>query len=306
MKVLLVSHHQELCGIYQYGKRLGRVLGQGNQYEFKYLETNSAEPFLNVLSEYDPDFIIYNWHVSTLSWLTPSITYSINKKQLIFHHENDLPYHLNADGYIMANMQEAPLARMYGLPRIIFDFPLLNVEQNLIPTIGSFGFGFENKGFDNLCRRVSDEFDEAILNLHITSAFFGDRHGEMARSISDRCMAAVSNPKIKLNITNNFIPDEEIVKFLNRNDINIFLYNFEEGRGLSSAVDYAVSAEKPFGITSSSMFKHVLSEFPELNLDNHSIKDVIAYGNKPSLHFKDAWSAQRVINKFYKILEELS
>jgi hypothetical protein len=100
--------------------------------------------------------------------------------------------------------------------------------------------------------------------------------------------------------------DENVVKFLRKNDINVFLYNFQENRGLSSAIDYAVSAEKPFGVTGSSMFKHVLIKFPELNLDNNSINDVLLYGNSPAIYFKNSWSAKNVRDKFYKILEELS
>ena len=73
-------------------------------------------------------------------------------------------------------------------------------------------------------------------------------------------------------------------------------------RGLSSAIDYAISCGRPFAINSSYMFRHLRDVYPEINLDNNSIKDVLSLGNYPSMQLKELWSNENIRNKFYDIL----
>lgn len=305
MKVLLVNHLQERCGVYQHGWRMAQALLSDDRYESEYLETNDQQEFLNKVAQFNPDVIMYNWHTATLPWFTPQLSYQINAKQLLFHHENELPYHLNSNAILMADMTENPIAKIYGLPRTLPKGGWVDTESNEIITIGSFGFGFDNKGFEKVCSKVSEEYDEAVINLHITSAFFGDAAGVMASGISERCRAAINKSGIKLNITNHFVSDNELIQFLNKNDINLFLYNYEENRGLSSAIDYAVAAGKPFGVSNSTMFRHVLEIFPQVNANINSIKSILEFGNAPATYFEAEWSDEKLKNKFYYILEEV-
>jgi hypothetical protein len=305
MKVLLVNHLQEHCGVYQHGKRMADILLTDDRYVSKYLETNSLQEFISVFSDFNPDVVMYNWHQATLPWYTPQLSYSVPAKQLIFHHENNLPYHLNSDGIILADMSENKLAKIYGLQRALFELPVPEPKNNEVVTIGSFGFGFENKGFENICVRVCEEYDGAIINLHITAAFFGDRFGTLTQKISDTCRSLITKPGVKLNITINFIPDSDLVNFLGANDVNLFLYQYQENRGLSSAIDYAVAAGRPFGVSNSSMFRHVLKKFPELNADENTIESIIKFGSGPSDYFREEWSSENLKNKFFSILEDI-
>ena len=54
-----------------------------------------------------------------------------------------------------------------------------------ITTIGSFGFGTPNKGFEKLVSKVLGEFDEAVIRLNIPYADFGDSEGLNARRIAE-------------------------------------------------------------------------------------------------------------------------
>jgi hypothetical protein len=305
MKVLLVNHSQERCGVYQHGKRMSDILLTDDRYISKYLETNNQEEFLSTVENFNPDVIMYNWHVATLQWFTPQLSYQIKAIQLIFHHENDIPYHLNYNGIIMADMSENKIANIYSLPRSLFDFPIPKKSNNDLISIGSFGFGFENKGFERVCVKVCEQYDEAIINLHITAAFFGDASGIMTQRISDKCKNSITKSGVKLNITNHFISDLKLIEFLAGNDINIFLYTYEDNRGLSSAIDYAVVSGSPFGVSNSSMFRHVLKKFPELDADKNSIEDIIDFGSKPSDYFREEWSSKNLKDKFFNILEEV-
>ena len=306
MRVLVVNNYQKQCGIYQHGKRLAEVLESDVRYEIKYLEADTAAIFFSTVKEYQPDVVFYNWNVATLPWLVPQVTYEVKAKQLFFFHEFEMPHTYNYDAIVMANMSEIVDAKIYGLPRVIFDFELPEIKKNDIINVGSFGFGFNNKGFETICQRVSNEFDEANINLHITSSFFGDPSGALMRDISMRCISQFDSPSIKVNVTNEFMSDEDLVKFLRRNDVNLFLYDYEANRGMSSATDYAVSAGRPFGVSNSSMFDHVNEIFPQVNAENHSIKEIIEFGNAPSEYFKSQWSNQKLKDKFYYILKEVT
>ena len=301
MKVLMVNHAQERCGVHQHGKRLFDVLSSDKRYESLVLETDSVGEFYAVYENFKPDYIFYNWHVSTIPWLTPDVSYTVQSKQILFHHENALPHHLNHNAIIMADMTEDAGLNQYSLPRVLLDYQYKKNDNNVV-SIGSFGFGFNNKGFDRIISKVCDEFDEAVINMHITSAFFGDESGALARQISESCKSFLSNPGVTLNITNNFISDKEVLELLSLNDINIFLYDDMTHRGLSSAVDYAISCGQPFAINSSYMFRHLRDLYPEINLDNNSIKDVLSLGNYPSMQLKELWSNENIRNKFYDIL----
>lgn len=302
-KLLVVNNYQEQCGIYQHGKRMAQALQGDTRFSVSYVEADSAETFLRAVSENNPDYILYNWNTATLPWLTPAISYAINAKQLFFYHEFDLPHSFKYDAIVMANMSNAPDSKIYGLPRVTFEFDLTEIQKNEVTNIGSFGFGFENKGFERLCQRVSDEFEKAIINLHITASFFGDPNGILVKQITDRCINMVDQSRISINITNHFISDKEMVEFLRKNDINLFLYDYQENRGLSSSIDYAVSAGRPFGVSNSSMFLHVLERFPELNADENSIMQIMQHGDYPSKYFKEQWSNKKLKQSMWNILE---
>jgi len=306
MRVLIVNNYQQQCGIYQHGKRLAQVLETDSRYRIKYLEADNAEIFFSVVEDFKPDVVFYNWHSITLPWLSPQITDQVKAKQLFFFHEFLMPHTHNYDAIVMANMNENVSAKIYGLPRVTFDFDLPEIEKNDIINIGSFGFGLNNKGFERICQRVSDEFDQANINLHITSSFFGDPSGSLMNDISRRCVDQFNSSTIKVNVTNNFMSDEDLVKFLRKNDINLFLYDYEEDRGVSSATDYAVSAGRPFGVSNSSMFEHVNKVFPQINADNYSIKEIIEFGDAPFEYFRSQWSNQKLKDKFYYILKEVT
>lgn len=304
-KVLFINHSKSHCGIYQYGKRVFDILSKNEKYNVVYKEIDTKEDYFLEYNLENPEYVIYNWYFLTLPWLDNEITSFTKSKQLLIHHEYDIPTHLNIDRYLMANMIEPIIGKTYSIPRPILEYGFNNEINNEIPHIGSFGFAFHSKNFNKICQRVEQEYDEAVINIHLTSAYFGDQSGQLRDSIEDLCYRSIKKNKIKLNITKNFITETEIIDFLRQNDINIFMYDNVESRGISSVIDYAVSSKKPFAVNSSIMFKHVVQDRPEINIDNNSIKDIIANGNEPSLFFKDKWSNEKLRNCIYKVMETI-
>ena len=172
-------------------------------------------------------------------------------------------------------------------------------------TFGSFGFGFVNKGFDKICSLINDNFESAVIKLHISNAFFGDRNGIISSQVINNCKQKITKEGIQLIITNNFLSNQEILSFLNSNDANIFMYDLMPNRGVSSCIDYSLSVNTPLILNNSNMFRHVTSENPQISIENNNINDILNMGLEPILHFKEKWSNQNLRDKFYKILQKI-
>ena len=304
MKILFTNHTQQQCGVYQYGKRVSDILIKDTRYSFFYCETDTYLEFVEKLNEINPDVIIYNWHPSTMQWLTSDITKNLkNVKQLFIFHEVTFPSNFKSDGFIMSDLSEDG-DKKFSILRPIFE-KTIEKSKNNIPIIGSFGFGFQNKGFERICQLVNSEFDNAIIHLHITNAFFGDANGNISNKVIQQCKNTITKENIKLIITTNFITNDEILEFLNKNTVNMFLYDDMPGRGLSSTIDYAVSVDTPLIVNNSNMFRHLLSDRPEISIENNSINDILNMGIESVQHFRKKWSNDEMRDKFYKILQKI-
>jgi hypothetical protein len=108
---------------------------------------------------------------------------------------------------------------------------------------------------------------------------------------------------IKLNITTNFITDDEILDFLYKNDLNIFLYeNYQFYNGISSTIDYALSVRKPLAICRSNMFSHIYDVDPSICIENNSLSQIIKNGFGPLQEKYDSWTHNKFINTLEKII----
>jgi len=280
--VVIINHSVESCGVYQYGKRLANILIKSEHINFIYHEIDTFNQYINLCNT-NLDAIIYNYHPSTLPWLTNQ---NIQNKvpNIGIHHENEILIHFNyileIDASDFPNSIYRPLLNYIG-DKIIND----------IPIIGSFGFGFNNKGFDKIISYVNSQFDNAIIKLNITSAYFSDNNDQTEAM----CHIIPRKEGIKLIITHDFMDDDQLLTWLNNNTINIFLYDHMHGRGCASTIDYALSVNTPIGISDSYMFRHIYSD--EICVYKTPIKDIIKNGMVYIEKYKTAWSHLNLIKK---------
>ena len=89
--------------------------------------------------------------------------------------------------------------------------------------------------------------------------------------------------------------DIESLDWLNSNTINIFLYDTMTGRGCASTIDYALSVNKPIGISDSAMFRHIYSD--AICVYKTPIRDIITNGLSHLQKYKQAWSPTKLIEK---------
>jgi glycosyltransferase involved in cell wall biosynthesis len=156
------------------------------------------------------------------------------------------------------------------------------------PTFGSFGFGFENKGFERIISMVQHQYDVATIKFLIPYAHYGDTHGSRARAVVDKCRKLITKQGIRLLVMHDFLPDIELVSFLASNDMNIFLYDQMHGRGCSSVIDHALAAGRPIAISDSDMFRHIYSD--AICAYKRSLKDILADGPRHIRPFLEKWN----------------
>lgn len=313
MNILFLNHKIENCGVYQYGKRLFEILEKDNEINYIYKEIDSYEEYKAFLEKnQNISSIIYNYNNSTMNWLNKLNIQKKVKNIGLLHesHDNFFDIHCNLD----PNAPE-DLCNLFSIPRPIYE----NIENIIktpiqkdsvsefiqkytdsdIPIFGSFGFGFENKGFHNIVKMVNEQYDIAVIKFVIPIAHYDPDPSTIYR-MRDYCLNANYKPGIILMITHEFFSTTDILKFLYSNTMNIFLYDFMNGRGISSAIDYAISVKKPIAISDSFMFRNIYSD--DICLYKNTIEYCINNSEDYLKQFHEKYSHENVISCFRKIL----
>ena len=301
MNILFVNPTEEACGVYQFGKNTYGAIKTSEKYRFIYIEPYDDAALLSSISEHSPVAIVYNFYPCTMPWVSHPMLDFIRErgiKQISILHELDVTgfdYLLNPD----PTFTDSGVRLRVGRPLLEFSgtYPV-----NDIVTIGSFGFGMGWKDYPHVVRRVNDEFEEAIINLQMPYAFWGDRDGNSARTIAAACRELVTKPGIQLNINHNFLPTDELLQFLAGNDLNAFLYPDSKG-GISSCIDVALSVKRPIAITRTPMLRHIYGAKPSICVEETSLREILANGTKPLEEFYEKFSNDSLIKDYERVLD---
>ena len=302
MNVLFLNHKIENCGVYQYGKRVFDILAVDEEINYIYKEVDTYQEYHDL--QKDVSYIIYNYHCATMPWLTHENIQKTVKNIGIPHESSaalfDIVCNIDPD--------QPETATSVSLPRPLFEtiesLPMRSEVKEFIeytdadtPIFGSFGFGFEFKGFDKIIKYVNEQYDTAIIKFVIPVAHY-DPDVNRISAINSICHNVNIKPTIKLLISNSFFTTNEILQFLRSNTMNIFLYDKLEGRSISSTIDYALSVKRPLAISDSCMFKHIYSD--EICLYKNTIRHCL---QSEYLHpFLTKYSNKNMRAVFKKIL----
>lgn len=298
--ILFINSIEKNCGVHSYGLRVFNILKNSNQYTFLYREINSMAEY-HILNElHAPSAIIYNFHPLTMEWFEGCRTDA--QKHYLIWHEGSEHTNLTPDYWLYPDCTIIDEGNKFGIPRPLIEGVELNYPKNDIPVISSFGMGFGSKGFGRVVKTVNDQFDEAIIRLHMPFAYYGDRDESSREKIYPGCYAELKKPGIKLEITNNFLDDNALLQFLAESDLNIFLYDEMLGRGLSSVIDYALSVKRPIAISNTWMMRHIKHTRPSICYEERSLKEIINSGTEALDQYREKWSNQNLILKFEQIL----
>ena len=318
-KILYVNHKAQKCGVYEFGRMIGNTISASKLFDFVYCECDGWGEFKEIYDRLLPDAVIYNYHPTTLPWIAQRVdingcqqvqSCAIDVVQVGTIHEvyqasadlaNDLvfDYHIAPDPTLLLRN---PI--VYKTGRLV---PRCNLPVTANPsvTVGSFGFATNGKCFERIVRQVQSEFDEAVINLNLSYARFGDATGAQARKVADEIRQDVFKPGIRLNITHYHFDEKGLLSFLAANDINVFSYDYQERRGLASAPDWALAVQRPVAVTKSSMFRHLFTCFPSIFIEDHTIKEILKNGIKPVKHLCEEWSPENLVWDYERIMSDI-
>jgi len=310
MNVFIINHSVENCGVYQYGKRFASILKKSTNINFIYLELNNHEELDKNIEEYKPEFIIYNYLGGTMPWVTEQTVDKIRQtgiKQLLIVH--NVGYATFFDYYLHQNPYHPDVDdRNFAIARPLLDYKSnIQRQETDVIKIGSFGFGFKVKYFDDICRIVSNQLhDKKVeINLHLTNSHFCPNANDI-QSIKNDCLSILTNPNHKLNMTNDFISDNEMLEFLDRNDLNIFFYaKYGSYNGISSTIDYALSVKRPLAICRSNMFSHIYDVSPSICVEENSLISIMENGFKPLEEKYNSWTNEKFIHIIENVIEKI-
>ena len=308
-KIFFINHKKSNCGVYEFGKRIGMILKKSKRFSFIYLEISSQKSLEKHYNLARPNAIIYNYTGDGMPWLKTykflipqvsvihEITSSVSKKTF----PNLTDYYIAPDPSLIRNNSLVFKTSRLVLKNNINHLP----KRNSVVKIGSFGFGTKNKNFVDVVRAVSKEFKKAQVNLNIPPATFGGNNLDGAKKHIKECQNYLKKfPNIKLNYSHKYLAEKDLINFLKKNDINVFFYKDKKERGISSVIDYALSAEKPIAISDCNMFRHI--NHPSIVYNNkNSLKTILSKKDKIISKFIENWTPENLIWEYETIIENI-
>lgn len=306
MNILFVNQENSQCGVYQFGKNTAFILSKFHHiHTFEYFEADGPEPLLHKLAQSAYDLVILNHHPSVMTWANEAFfANNGNTKYSLIMHDTRVNYPqiasvIHPDPTFEDSFPDLKVGRP------VLWYPALS-KQVILNSIGSFGFGFDHKGFDDLVNRVNNEFDEATIRIHIPLNSKVDQTGYYAYRMAKKLRGIPLKTGVKLEISHDYKNETELVYWLSEHAINVFLYKNTENlsEGCSSTIDWALMARRPLAVSGDRMFRHITSQAPELQLDKSSLRAIIAKGLEPLNQFYGQWDQVNLYNDYCKVVNE--
>lgn len=304
------------CGIGLAGKSRAESLIKSKKYNFKILFTDQNDDLEQYIKNFKPAAVIYNFHSNTTRWVkdeTLRKKYEGNIKFIMLHvdmHQKLVDKYIPKDyhGFKYAIVDDDTLVGneyVYPVVRLMPPGKLKKYSNTGLPIISFQGFGPRHKGIHKLAKQVQDEFDQAILRLHIPYSFYGDPNGENAKKRAHEVIDIIKKPGIKIELSHNLMSSEEVVEFLSESTINCYFYDYLDGAGLASATDYAIAAKRPIAITKSHQFRHLTNLEPSICIEDHSLSEIISFGISPLKELHKKYSEQSFIKSYENALDKI-
>jgi hypothetical protein len=310
-RVMFVSHAQKQCGIYQYGYNIHKALKKSEKFEFVYVECQNKKDLVKSIRSNEPTVIIYNHYPATMPWLNTKITQQFNMPQCGIVHEVTQAVVDNANQDLFDYL-------LCPDPTIVETKPFVFRTRRLIPsyvnstalpkkiTIGSFGFGFSDKGFERIIQTVQKEFENAKIIFQMPYNDIVDKDGkQFALATARRCRKLITRPGIDLEIRHKFLSRGKLLDFLAGNSINVFFYDVEKYKGISSTIEHALAVQRPLAINKCGMFRHVFSASPSICIEERSLNEILNQGVAPLVPFMNEWSESAFIMNYEQIMQKV-
>ena len=308
--VLFVNYEERQCGVYQYAKNLLEALSKSEKYRFDYAGVRSIEDIDSHANNSDYAAIIYNYHPQTLTFINPQMTRRYKQVNIAVMHEmTQAEADIMPDGFFQHYVMGDPTLvennpAVFKTGRLVLPYTKTKTTPETL-TIGTFGFSVRSKGYQNLIEAVQDEFDEAIIRIHIPSNGIIDANGDVAREHVEECRKRVKKPGIKIQASHDFLDRDAMLDFLAENTLNAFLYDYLEVAGISSSPDHALAVRRPMVVSKSIMFRHLWSLQPAITIENSSLREIIKNGTEPFAHLYQLWNEGTIRSEYEQMLDKV-
>jgi len=306
MKILFINHKKSQCGVYEIGNRIFSLIQQ-NILPTVYEEVETLEEYHKVIDNHNPNVIIYNYYSVTLPFLNSTVTHSFpNIKHIAIIHDQlgNIPVIENIfDAWIIhSDTNNIVSNKKFISIRPILRFNRLKeVNPNEI-IIGTNGFCTSSwKMYDTIAEYVNTSFDHAILNINLGIATFGGSV-EQAKNIADMCRSKIKKSNILVNITHNYFSTEtELIEWLSKNTLNIYLYRDHPGVG--GCTDLAISSQSSLCVNNSNMLRHIANHLGSCSSAKEVSHFINNYNEVKKLY--DQWTPERMTNDYKKMIETI-
>jgi len=307
--VLFINYEERQCGVYQYGKNVFSALSKSERYDFQYAGVTNLEDLDAKVGKSECQAIFYNYHPQTLTFINPHMSRRYKQLNIAIMHEmtqdeaDRMP-----DGFFQHYVMGDPTLiennpAVFKTGRLIL--PYTNTKQTPdVVTIGTFGFALGSKGYQQLVDVVEQEFDEAIIRIHIPANGIIDADGSGALQQIEECRRRIKKPGIKLEASHDFLDREAMLDFLAGNTINAFLYAYHKIAGVSSTPDHAMAVGRPLVVNKSIMFRHLQSVYPRIIIEESNLGEIVSHGSEPYAHLRWLWSEDNFIREYENILDK--
>jgi len=307
--VLFVNYDEVQCGVFQYGRNLFNALNKSDKYQFTYAKVKNIKEIDAQVKSSRCEAIIYNYHPQTLKFINPQMRRRYPQVNIALMHEMT---QAEADSmpdkffqhYVMGDptlVENNPAVFKTG--RLILPYTNTQPVPDVV-TIGTFGFSVGSKGYQRLIDVVQQEFDEAIIRVHIPSNGLIDADGAAAHQQVEECRQRIRKPGIRLQASHDFLDLNGVLNFLAGNTLNAFLYDQIKVAGISSSPDHAMAVRRPMAITKSIMFRHLHSVYPRITIEDTSLRQIIANGIEPFAHLYTLWNEDHIREEYESILDK--
>lgn len=311
--IIFISQTIESCGIGIIGKLFGEALQKSEKYNIVVVYSENVSDLERKTQELSPAAIIYNYSSGSTPWVEDKgfRKKNPNIKHIIIHHDmnqwvidgfsahrfHEFEYIISPDETLSGSKNVFPVGRL------IKEIKLKNSIRYNIPVIGSQGFGAMHKGFWRVAKQVFEEFDEAIIRLHIPPAYYGSSLGEAHERIREVREIVKPNKKIIVEASHNFMSMEEVIHFLSQNTINCYFYDELHGAGIASSPDAALAAKRPIAVTKSFQLRNFRNLNPTVCIEDTTLKKIIESGTQPLEVLYDRYSEHNFIRNVENALD---
>lgn len=302
MKVLFVNSREPRCGVHQYGRNLYYVMAVNADHSVSYATFSYESELRDQCSRVKYDVIIYNWQAGIGGWMGGAPFDGLKAKQVLAYHDLEANF-AKFDAILFSDPTMQPHDNWHPIGRPV------RGKLNFPPIQGSticIGInGFIGAWASNVVAQAIKEYDRCHIRMHLPYAVYGDAGGDLARKSEQECRAML--PKgFTMEVNNYFLEWDELMHWLSGNHINCYLRNEHVNwRGVSSSLDAALCAGRPIAINRCNAFRHFFDCDPSVLINDRPLKDIVASGLAPLIKKHEEYSAERVSNQVFAVLEKL-